>query len=645
MRVVLVDNLLFESRGGKVRLDLQPHIGLISLIGALNDSGHEGLLFDPKLYLRDQPTCLVEGLYALLARAIASLSPDIVGFTSLGCNFLCTVKIAENLRRQAPEIPIILGGPHATILSKEILASLPQFDVVVRHEAELVIVPLVQSIGTPSALANVPSIAYRVGANVVQTPALGSIEDLDRLPWPAFESYPIREIGLQSIRVEAGRGCPFECTFCSTAEFFGRRYRLKSAGRLREELTYLNAVYGIRDFSLTHDLFTVDKRKVRAFCEEVAPLGFTWSCSARMDCVDPSLLAQMAAAGCRSIYYGIETGSPRLQRLVKKRQDLSMFPEILKATIAVGIAPTVSFIVGYPDETKEDQAATLNLVGSTFLLPDAQVLAQLHLLTPEPGTEMIRVHKARLRFDGFVSDFLFPFLEADDLAFVNSHPELFPNHFYYETALPRSCHVFASTAFDYINSIHWALRRELLRLYSDSLSDLVDELREAAGSTGEHMRFHPSLVEQVAASRSGVQDSLVPLLKYWRLIETAPSRATEGDPQRREAVNTQQSFVLRTGAAVLRGVPDCHLLLDKLSAGRALADTPLEVGDFVVVVSYEPDRMVRQYLVEEHMLAACVFFQTPRTVEDFNREFGELVEDPIEAFELLRDSVLEVASP
>src|SRR5262249_2468707 len=110
--------------------------------------------------------------------------------------------------------------------------------------------------------------------------------------------YPIRELGLTTLSVEAGRGCPFQCTFCSTASFFGRKYRLKSPEKLCEELDFLHAEYGLGHFSLTHDLFTVDRRKVIAFCREVAGRGYSWDCSARTDCVDEELLALMSEAGC-----------------------------------------------------------------------------------------------------------------------------------------------------------------------------------------------------------------------------------------------------------------------------------------------------------------------------------------------------------
>ena len=312
MRVVFVDNLLFEDSEGVRKYVLQPHVGLISLIAVLEAAGHDAELIDPKLEVH-RSLNLDDRLYRDIARHILQAHPDVVGMTSLGCNFVCTAKVATYLKRWKPRLPILLGGPHATVLDREIAHRFPEFDCIVRNEAELTILPVLENLHA-GTLGDLPGITFRAGNSVVRTPGSPPIADLDSLPIPAYDRYPIGELGLTTLRVEAGRGCPFECTFCSTATFFGRKYRLKSAARLVRELDYLHDTYGISDFSLTHDLFTVNRHKVREFCDAVQSRGYTWKCSARMDCVDDDLLERMYAAGCRSVYYGVETGSRRVQK-------------------------------------------------------------------------------------------------------------------------------------------------------------------------------------------------------------------------------------------------------------------------------------------------------------------------------------------
>src|SRR5262247_1192950 len=111
MRAVFVDNLLFEDSEGIRRYVLQPHLGLISLIAVLEKAGHEGILFDPKVEVYLGRLRMDESLYAEIARRVARLNPDVVGFTSLGCNFICTVKTAAYLKQWEPDLAILLGGP------------------------------------------------------------------------------------------------------------------------------------------------------------------------------------------------------------------------------------------------------------------------------------------------------------------------------------------------------------------------------------------------------------------------------------------------------------------------------------------------------------------------------------------------------
>ena len=136
MRVVLLDNLLFEDAEGIRRYVLQPHLGLISLIAVLEAAGHEALLFDPKVEIMQERLHLNSDLYREIARAVLRMQPDAVGFTSLGCNFICTAKTAAYLKEAEPDLPILLGGPHATVLDRIILQTFSQFDVIVRNEAE-----------------------------------------------------------------------------------------------------------------------------------------------------------------------------------------------------------------------------------------------------------------------------------------------------------------------------------------------------------------------------------------------------------------------------------------------------------------------------------------------------------------------------
>ena len=150
-----------------------------------------------------------------------------------------------------------------------------------------------------------------------------------------------------------------------------------------------------------------------------------------MDCVDESLLSKMSGSGCQSIYYGVEAGSARMQRIVQKRLDVSLVVPCIATTIDVGIAPTVSFITGYPQEEQADQDATLNMIGAVISEHRGNVQAQLHLLTPEPGTQLFAEFGDQVEYDGHISDFNFPPLESDDSTIMKASPDVFMIHHYF----------------------------------------------------------------------------------------------------------------------------------------------------------------------------------------------------------------------
>lgn len=416
---------------------------------------------------------LDSSIYEKVAVQLLEENPDAVGFTALGCNFLAVIKIARQIKQRRPQTRILLGGPHPTVLESEIMNRFPEFDVLVRGEAEETIVPLLDALDTGSDLAEMPGISYRDGLRVRRAVRDAGVMDVDRLPMAAFHFYPIRELGLRKMRVEAGRGCPFHCTFCSTATFFGRRYRVKAAEKLVSELEFLHRTYGIRDFSLQHDLFTVNRRKVLEFCEEVRVHNFKWTCSARIDCVDPELLREMARSGCRGIYFGVETGSAVLQEAVKKRLDLNLLRPTLTCARQLQIDVTTSFITGFPEETVSDLKATVDCLDDCLRISPTTTSLQLHLLTPEPGTALYEKNRNELLYDGYISDFNFPPLATDEPALLRENAEIFMNHHFYRTKLPREIATGATSILSSLSGLGGPLLQTVMEYLETSLCDLV----------------------------------------------------------------------------------------------------------------------------------------------------------------------------
>jgi radical SAM superfamily enzyme YgiQ (UPF0313 family) len=193
-------------------------------------------------------------------------------------------------------------------------------DLVVRGEAEETFPAVLSAIEGDTGFDAILGITYRVKGQIVRARNAPVIKNLDALPIPAYHLYADVE-KCSNIPLELGRGCPFACSFCSTNDFFRRNFRLKSPQKMLAQMRELKKRYGVSAFDLVHDMFTIDRKRVVSFCRELVESGemFRWGCSARTDCIDEELIAEMAEAGCRGIFFGIETGSVRMQRSVNKK--------------------------------------------------------------------------------------------------------------------------------------------------------------------------------------------------------------------------------------------------------------------------------------------------------------------------------------
>ncbi|HEV7878742.1 B12-binding domain-containing radical SAM protein [Bradyrhizobium sp.] len=633
MRLTLVDNLLYESSYSVRKDDLQPHLGLMSLAAMVGEGGHQPTIYDPKWEVFQGRVTLDGSLYENVAHNILRTTPQAVGFTALGCNFHCVVKIARHLKHLEPELPILLGGPHATILHEEILTRFAEFDIVVRNEAEHTITPLLAGIDTGD-LAGVAGISYRdLRGDIVCNGGSPLIDDLDCLPVPAYDCYPLKQLGLKTIRVEAGRGCPFSCTFCSTASFFGRSYRLKSTPRLLAELDFLHQNYGYTDFKLNHDLFTVNRKKVAEFCEALKARNYTWSCSARVDCVDEQLLTLMRDAGCRNIYFGIETASARMQEISRKRLSVGLVEPTLDVTSALGIETTTSFITGYPEETLEDQDETLDMAGRLFCRPDGRNISQIHLLTPEPGTDLLARYGDRLLFDAHVSEFNFPMLQGDDRSLISDHPILFGNHHYFPSVVTRERHVFITSAW----TVVWELGREItaymLRAFEGRLSRFMAEAWTwHAQSSPQRSNAGADEIQAFLEARFGRGHHLTSLFRYVRAMNAVATKRAAGSRLQGPVSGDPRDNSLRIGPGtiILRDIHHVVQLLETISGttgNRLLEGSAVGPQGHLLVVSQpadqEQDSSVSSYWIDEVTADLLARFENPKSYWECCKEIAD----------------------
>jgi len=373
-----------------------PPLGLLNLAAALRETPHRVVLLDCVLALRDGSLRAGPGLYDDCARRIAADAPDLVAFSAQCTTYPPTVAIARRLRRLLPQARIVVGGHNATFVAAATLERYPWIDAVVRGEGENTFRELVAAWDVGDDAGAVAGVTWRAAAGVVANPDRALIPCLDALALPDYGLLPPLEAYRDACSLpraiailEVGRGCPHRCVYCSESSLWRRRTRTFSVDRLAGEMRRLRDGHGAECFLLAYDQFTADRRFVEAFCARLLDEGLQttpWYCISRLDTVDAPLLALMRRAGCESMCYGIDSGSPRTLAFIRKRIDPAILLERVQATTAEGMVPTLSFVIGFPEETAADIEATLELALRAAATGNVNPLLQLP--TVLPGTEL-----------------------------------------------------------------------------------------------------------------------------------------------------------------------------------------------------------------------------------------------------------------
>ena len=404
MEIVLVQPPI-----GGAKEDVTPPLGLLQLAAVAEADGHRVRIADLNLLVKRGRVDPARPALPQLLAAIPSDRIDFLGLTTWSYNFGITMELAVALKEARPEVTLGLGGPHATFVSEEALSVFPQVDLILRDEGDRTFPQLLRALQyerPPEKLALVPGLTWRRGDAVQKNPGGGVVEDLDALPYPAFHLVDVREyLACQpTLIVEAGRGCPFNCNFCSTTNMFQRQYRVKSPKRLIDEVEWLMKHSGGRRFELLHDNLVASKKHVLALCEEIRArnLDFDWSCTSRTDTLTEEVAEAMFLAGCVSIFFGVESLSAERQRWTGKKLKPALIEAAVAMTRRQHITPSVGIIVGFPEESDQELNATLEAAVRWTSEPAIQAEVSTAALRYYPGADLF-VHNDQLRYDDLAS--------------------------------------------------------------------------------------------------------------------------------------------------------------------------------------------------------------------------------------------------
>lgn len=354
----------------------------------MEGDGHTVKLFDGTLKNAEKDDYL---------QVIQGFDPDLIAISvfSRGHNM---AKRLVALIKENYHVPVVIGGPQVTALPELVLKDIGA-DFAVVGEGEITLSELAKYLSYgKKEFFNINGLAFfDTDKRVILNKPRDLIGDLDTLPFPAWEHMPPSEYRIVPILATAkryplapimtSRGCPFHCTFCASNITWKHRIRFRSPQNVVDEMKKLKFEFGVREFLITDDNFTLDTKFATSVCKKIieSDIDITWQCSngVRVDSLNPDLLSLMKKSGCYSVGLGIESGNQGILNNAKKSLDLSVVKDSLLQLKQAGIKSYGFFIFGFPGETAKTAQETIS-----FAVNNSFDRAWFNIMTPYPGAEL-----------------------------------------------------------------------------------------------------------------------------------------------------------------------------------------------------------------------------------------------------------------
>jgi len=365
---------------------LYPPIELTHVAGVLLEDGHEVVIYDAD--------ARGDGAEEALAQIVAE-KPDLICMDSSSTSLDCDLALARSLRTELG-VPLAILGSQVTYTPGELFDG-NNVDVVVRGEPEYTVREVAARVAAGEGLEGVDGTSRRDAATgeIVHEKEREKIGELDELPIPArhlLDNKLYKFPGLEEpvTTVKSSRGCPLNCSFCGYTLAQGLRFRFRSPEHVVRELVDLHRNHGLRQVVFRDPIFTTRKDRVRDICDGIIREGLDleWQCETAIKTLDRPTLEKMAAAGCKHISLGVESGNDEIQKLHcgNKLNDHAQAQAVFDDCRELGIETRAFCMIGFPEETEAMVEETYDLVER--LDPDQ---VQFCAVTAYPGTPLHQI--------------------------------------------------------------------------------------------------------------------------------------------------------------------------------------------------------------------------------------------------------------
>jgi len=389
MKIILVCPS-FELAGGERSISYP--VGLATLGAVLEKEGHSVDVLDLSDIAWEEAKVTVK-------ETIEKQKPDIVGISNMCTNRVSSFELIKLTKEINPNIKILMGGAHPTLMYKQLLDNFP-IDYIIVGEGEKTTPELIRNIENKSPFfRGIKGIAFKSDREIIFTGNRDKMnsEELDKLPFPnhSYFKSKINKYGVAYIA--SSRGCPFNCIFCSSSQYWGRCRTQRSASNILSEIKHLKQQFPeLKSLYFVDDEFICDKKRIMGLCDMMIKekINLTWECLGRATSISEELVKHMKQAGCTKIKIGIETGSEKLLKSINKGVTTQQIIKASKIIQKCGVIVSAFLIVGFPGEDKDTVKETI------ALLKEIKIVGEPAILQIYPGTELYDYCKEK----GYLTD-------------------------------------------------------------------------------------------------------------------------------------------------------------------------------------------------------------------------------------------------
>lgn len=334
--------------------------------------------------------------------------PNIVGISNPFIAQLCNAnKVSEIVKELDPRIPVIIGGPHASVRPVQLLKDVRSYDIAVIGEGEYTMLDLVKYYKGEKDLAEIDGIAYRKDSDIILNPKRRFIKNLDEIPFPAYHlinmeehinKYRVSSPQRRKIPMITSRGCPFNCIFCAIHLHMGKLWRAHSKEYVIEHINYVLTKYNVKHIHFEDDNFTLDMRRFEGILDGLIDKGieFSWDTpnGIRADRFTLDILKKVKKAGCTSLVISAESGDQyTLDNIIDKHLHLDEVIKMAKMCKELNIKLSSYFVIGLPGEKKENMEKTIEFAAT--LKKRYGVNMAIQVATPFYGTRLWEICNER----------------------------------------------------------------------------------------------------------------------------------------------------------------------------------------------------------------------------------------------------------